>query len=190
MSHSTVNWPTGRLLQVIKSKSVDLQYVLNRNPYIPSALDPGKILTALACVESGFGEDCGPRIEPAYNKGGRYYEANAQVKALIDKWGNWAAGSFGPWQILFVTAVELGFPAGNDPSVLHQPEISVNWVIRYLDHRAINGTRPARCLADIFDAYNSGRSGDKNVPAAYIKKALKAYEDPTAWIADAKRSRS
>jgi len=183
-----MRFTTNQLTACIKKNAVFLTHALRVNPDLAD-LDAGRLLTALACIESGYGVNCGPRHETQYDSGGFYHERSAAVRRAVDRFGSWAACSYGPWQILYTTALELGLPEDTEPATLHHPDLSIPHVIAYLDRRAINrpGIYKARNLAGIFDAYNTGRAHDTNTPHAYIAKGLKAYDDPTPWIEAAKR---
>ena len=183
-----MRFTTNQLTACIKKNARLLDVALAKNPGT-ATLDAGRLLTALACIESGYGANCGPRYEKQYDNGGLYYERSGTVRKAVTRFGRWAACSYGPWQILYTTALELGLPEDTEPASLHHPDLCIPYVIAYLDRRAVNrpGIYKARDLAGIFDAYNTGRAHDANVPTAYIAKGLKAYEDPTPWIEAAKR---
>ena len=149
---------------------------------IETEVDDGALaLAALACCESTFGRNNQPRIEKSYLPGGYYWSRALHVRRLYQRFGKAAAASWGPWQILFVTAWELGY-RGN-PQDLASPEVSLPWVIKYLNDRVLcwGGVT----LEELADAYNSGSFMDSYEPKSYIHKFLQAYEhEAREWLYD------
>lgn len=90
-----VTWPRSAVLQACKGYSALL-------PPIDS-VDPARLLAALAMNESSLGDDCGPRLEPAWDVGGEY-ASNPQQAANLAQFGQAAAKSYGPWQLMFYNA--------------------------------------------------------------------------------------
>ncbi len=129
-------------------------------------LDPRCVLAALASNESRYGANNEPRHEPAYDEGGRYADAMA-----LKRYGRDAACSWGPWQIMFVTAKELGYEGA--PKDLADPETSLPFVIRLINERLI-GRQGAKTLKEIATGYNSG-SIHGNPVARYVGNFLLAY---------------
>lgn len=147
---------------------------------IPSAghdePDPVKVLWAFAGTESSFGRNCTPQHESAYDWGGMYFDAD-HVRDIQKVYGDWGACSYGPFQILYVAAWELGFRGS--PLRLAFPEENIRWAIEYLNRRVIDHpTLPATTLSELPDAYNSGNHVDKNVPKDYIRKWWRHYIEP------------
>lgn len=128
---------------------------------------PGQILWAFAGGESSFGDNCAPRHEKAYCRGGRYYDAT-----LTKKWGCLAHCSYGPWQVLFVN-----YGIGYEPPNLIQGalalELCILMAIRRLNIAIHQGATELRQLAD---AYNSGNFHDDIVPEEYITSVLENYK--------------
>ena len=139
---------------------------------LPFHVDGVALLKAIATVESSFGKHLRPRHEPAYDVGGRYYRRDKMIQKLVGLYGSAAAMSYGPFQIMYPVAVELGFNLSDPPSVLSGFRVNAQYAVRYLNVRAIPG---ATCLEDLFDAYNSGSHWDANIPGSYIEKAMGAY---------------
>ena len=137
-------------------------------------MDPAQLLAALADVESAFGLNTVPNQEPAYDEGGRYYAMAQHVRDLHKTWGSWAACSYGPWQILYVLAWEVGFRGA--PGDLWTAAGSVEWVIRALNARALD--QGAATPEDVGDAWNSGTYRDKNRVENYRRKIAVAYARP------------
>lgn len=135
-----------------------------------SNVDPAVLLAALAFCESSFGKNTTPRVEPAYLPGGRYFQAK-HVQQAYKKYGQAAAASYGPWQVLYITALELGFTGS--PQELAEPETNLEYAIKYINQRILR--RGAKTVAQIADGYNSGNFNDSNVPHSYIRKLVRAY---------------
>lgn len=128
------------------------------------------LLAALAWKESSFGRDGGhPRIEPAYRPNGALHRAH--VPALYALYGDCAAASWSSWQIMFPTAVELGY--AGEPWGLWEDRTAVLWVIAYIE-RAVK--RGAATVEQIADAYNSGSHKDRFVPEAYVRGLRSHYD--------------
>ena len=139
--------------------------------HTPEGIDPAQLLAALAAVESSFGLNAVPNHEPAYDEGGGYYRAAHHVRALHKTWGAWAACSYGPWQILFVTAWEMGFRG--TPSELWSPSGCIEWVVRAMNARIFD--KGATSVEQTADAWNSGSFQDKIWPGGYVKQVMDAY---------------
>lgn len=131
-------------------------------------VDGARLLRALAQVESSFGQNCGPRVEPAYSPGGRYHKGAQQI--WVTEYGSAAAASHGPWQVMFPTAKELGFRITPDDLAL--PEVNGLVAVEYLNIRAKKATN----LEQVARAYNGGNIYAKAVPQSYINKLTLAYE--------------
>lgn len=145
------------------------------------ALDGQKYLLATCGVESSFGKNCGLRTEPAYSPGGLYYKRSPEIQKAFGLYGYAACGSWGPWQIMYPTAAELGF--GGLPWELYGAA-SLPWVIRLLNVRFLPHVEgpEAEIVKQLADAYNSGNSKDQAVPVPYINKVLGYYGRPLAEL--------
>lgn len=130
-----------------------------------TGLDPVALLKAISQVESSYGQNSNSHHEKGYCYGGAYYNS-----ALTKLYGCEAHCSYGPWQVMYPTALEL--MQGIVPYDLQSPETSLVVATMYIN-RAIS--RGADSLEKIADAYNSGSFKDSNVPAAYIAKVQEAY---------------
>jgi Transglycosylase SLT domain len=128
-----------------------------------AGFDPCALLRAIADVESTYGLNSNPRHEPAYCRGGKYFDG------LVTKmYGCAAHCSYGPWQIMFQTALELGFVGA--PEELANPETNAVYCVRYLKSRA----REATSIEQIARCYNGGNI-TAEIPQAYIDKLTAAY---------------
>ena len=135
---------------------------------------PGPLLGAIAHCESSYGiHKFAGRYEPAFGPGGMYFKFNEELKRLYSIYGHFVSMSFGAWQILYVSAQELGF--ADHPCLLMFDEVCIEWAVKYINIRAIK--RGAVTPEQVFDAYNSGNHRDRNIPHAYIAKASKFYRE-------------
>ena len=145
-------------------------------------VDGAKLLIAIAQVESSGGTNAIPRHEQAYSIGGYYYRNAKHVRVLFKEWGDWAACSYSSWQIMFITATELGYTG--TPIDLRKDHIAIPYVVKYLNVRAFDKESfkkdPRSSLDKAADAYNSGSYADKNIPEDYIAKVKAAYIGVTA----------
>lgn len=140
---------------------------------LPFRVVPERLLWAIATIESSAGKLNVPKHESAYAPGGHYYKRSPEVRALWNRWGDWAACSYSSFQILFIVATELGFEGS--PIDLWYDEEACPVVVTFLNERIIK--RSPSNLEDIADAYNSGTFRDQHVPLDYIEKFLKAYDE-------------
>lgn len=92
------------------------------------------------------------------------------MQDLLDTYGSIAACSYGPWQILYVAAWELGYR--EHPLYLWDGYISIIWVLAKLNKIWQGG---ADTVDKILDAYNSGTHKDKIVPESYINRFWSFY---------------
>lgn len=139
-------------------------------------------MDALKAVESSAGLNNYPRIEPAYMPLGaaRIVQGrsvvgtgkafNAVVAHRWQRWGMASACSWGPWQILYHTAADLGY--AEQPWLLWDEYCSSMWVNKRLDKIALRG---AVTVEEFADAWNSGTHKDTIVPKDYIAKVVAAY---------------
>lgn len=132
-----------------------------------------RLLLAIAGNESSFGARREfVRPEAAYAPGGHYYQTAAAVRALWTRWGVLAASSFGSWQVMFVTATELGFTG--HPLLLQRDDVTAPLVEHLIRDRFI-GREGAKTIRDVLDAYNSGNPTDRIVPTTYIADGVAHY---------------
>jgi hypothetical protein len=139
-----------------------------------SIISPRAILKAIAHCETDYGARSYATLhEPAYCYGGLYYKASEDLRHASTLWGCQAHSSYGPWQVLYIVAYELGFR--DDPILLREAHTSIDFVIRVLNRRVADRLADER-PEDFFDAWNSGNPRDKIIPADYIQKALSFYK--------------
>lgn len=120
------------------------------------------------------------RHENGYCYGGLYYKGDGPggrpgddlLRQLTWKWGCLAHESFGPFQILFITAYEHGFR--DDPVRLRDPMVCAEYLVKILNRRLFD-RHPEATVENALDAWNSGQAYDSNVPADYIAEGTKHY---------------
>ena len=136
-----------------------------------------KILWALNMVEASGKPKAKSRFEPNfYNK---YLKGKKNWMEMEKKFGREAiSSSYGPWQIMFPTAVEMGYKGR--PEDLHDPKVSLPYVQKYLTKiQDKHGSDPKKVLS----AYNAGIGGVGSNPD-YTEKAFRFYQQaPSYWSA-------
>jgi len=165
-------------------------------------LNRERLLAALCMQESTGWKDRRPNYEPAFYLGGKF--ANAPLvnhwqtgveDALHEAIGKLVASSFGPWQLMFPVAVELGF--SGHPFELADPYVNIEYAIRYINTRCLDkGLKGLAAGGDetgdgavteddlvlqIADAFNSGTHLDRFKPVDYMKRVLAHYKSPTLF---------
>ena len=151
-------------------------------------LDPGdvnreRLLAALCMKETRGWQNRQPNFEPAYYKGGAYFNAERFNRVglladpiLKDFMGLLSACSFGPFQMMYPVACELGFT--EFPLELADPRINIEFAIRYINARCIpfvTAKKAEDIVAQVADGYNSGNPVDRRVPQIYIDEVLAYY---------------
>jgi hypothetical protein len=130
-----------------------------------------QLLFAIAGRESTFGANCKPRLEPAYDLNGRYFKQDTRQRMLYALFGQDAAKSWGPWQVMLCNA------AGYKPDEMgRDPKKACDAAVKFLN-RFVFGVRGARTLSQILDTYNSGTWRDQESPGVkeYIKVCTRFY---------------
>lgn len=134
----------------------------------------GRLLLAISGVESTFGKRrLFVKMEPGYAPGGHYYKSSSTVRDRWYTYGCLAASSFGSFQIMYITAQELGF--NGHPIDLQQDKICAYWATQLITKRIMK--RGAKTITEVFDAYNTGTHRDHLVPRKYIADAIELYND-------------
>lgn len=134
-------------------------------------LDKAKFLMAVAGVESSYGKNLGPRVEPGYSPGGMYFN-NPGLQDAYKKYGSDASASWGPWQILYIAARELGY--AGVPEALKDPEISGPFVVAKFNRISRNG---ANSVERLLTAWNTGSWKKGATPLEYIAQFWNYYNE-------------
>jgi len=132
-------------------------------------LDLNGVLWALSGVETSFGRNAQQtRYESAYGRNGRYSSED-----LIASYGDHAAMSYGPWQIMFVNAYDAlnGFVRPAELTGITYPAMGAT--VMFLDNRVID--RGADTLEKIADAWNTGSHRDSIRPSARYLRDVETY---------------
>lgn len=148
------------------------------------SLSPVALLRAICQVETSGGARWAATLhEDAYCYGGHYYKGDGRggrmgddaLRDLTGAWGCLAHQSFGPWQVLFITAYEAGYRG--DPVGLRDPRISAPYVVSILNRRVADRmTGDPKPLPDhFFRAWNTGSPDYRGQGQEYVEKAVKAY---------------
>jgi hypothetical protein len=153
----------------------------------PTELVPGvdssRLLRALCLVETDGGRNNCANHEPAYMPAGERFTIEGRIvtgtgkyfnelaRSRWQKFGLPTSASWGPWQILYHTAANLGFTGL--PWDLYAFGTSEPYVKAQLLKIAANG---AASIGDFADAWNSGTFRDDNRVPDYRAKVEKAYE--------------
>lgn len=124
---------------------------------LPSGVDGPQLLWAISGNESSFGFNCTPRYEPAFDRGGPYFDA-----AMINRFGRAAACSFGPWQIMFANC-----PSDYTPEDMADLTKATFATVQFLNHQ-LSRFEPTS-LASIAAIWNGGN------PGAIVKPQVAAY---------------
>jgi len=163
-------------------------------------IEPRALLAALTGNESNWGTDCAPRDEKGYYVGGYYYEnpGNGWLRMLVKKYGRCAASSWGPWQIMYPVAYELGYRGGGfaHPWGLYEPDQCLHWVVEYLNRRVFRFwpsapkpalMAPAMTIQQVGDGYNTGNFRDDHHNPKYESDLAQHYAEAAALYAQVKR---
>lgn len=139
---------------------------------VPESLDGEALLWAVYRCEKYTKGNKVPRFEAAYAPGGVYYNRSTQVRDLFNTWGSWAACSFSDFQILYVTAVELGYEG--PPLALDRNDVAIPFVVKFINLRIL--AKGATSPEEVADAYNSGTFRDDIKPWKYMQKFRRMYD--------------
>lgn len=144
---------------------------------VPEGLNAEAILWAVYGCEHYVPKYNVPRFEPAYAPGGLYYRNSDLVKEKYRLWGRDAACSYSNFQILFITACELGYDG--PPLPLDKDALALLYVVRYINIRIFD--KPGReTVEQVGDAYNSGTHLDRIKPERYMKRFRRFYDKSIA----------
>ena len=139
---------------------------------LPPEIDPYVLLWAIGGVESSFGANNVPRLERNYLPGGRNHRN--EMLPLYEAFGEDAAKSWGPWQVMYCNAVRV-LP-GVEPQAFANPHVGMLAACLWIQGEIVD-RQGARTVEAIGDSYNSGNHKDSFVPLDYIGKLVRHYED-------------
>ncbi|MFT5207392.1 MAG: hypothetical protein ACI9CF_001144 [Candidatus Omnitrophota bacterium] len=150
-------------------------YSHNETNSLHITADEARVLWALNQQEASGRQHVRPRHEPGFYR--RYLKDNSLFKAAEDKYGAQAiSSSYGPWQIMYTTAVQYGYSGA--PEDLSHPATSLPFVLKYI--RRLE-SRFDQNLENVISAYNAGPGGVGTNPyyttrvLSFLKKA------PESW---------
>lgn len=134
-----------------------------------------KILWALNQQEASGRSVVESRFEPDFYK--RYLKDNSLFTAAEIKFGMEAiSSSYGPWQIMYTTAVEMGYRGS--PKELAKASVSLPYVLRYIEK--LKGYFDGN-VQQVLSAYNAGPGGVGTNPI-YTNKVMSYYQKaPASW---------
>jgi hypothetical protein len=157
---------------------------------LPATVNKVRFLAALCRQESSGGRNLGPNFEPSFYVGGRWYEdaivapwRDKAESALADTMVRLCASSWGPWQVMFPTAVHQGY--AGPPWGLHSPPTCIKYAIRFINKRLIGDLESLHSMSELdivralADGYNSGDPDDAIEVKAYRDSVVTFYVDPT-----------
>lgn len=133
------------------------------------------LLHAIAECESSHGaRGLATLHENAYCYKGAYFSGpnGGQLRDLTSKYGCLAHCSYSSWQIMYITAVELGFRG--DPCELRNDAVAIEYVCAFINRRFLD-RYPRIAPSGVADGYNSGNPYDENRPTAYVEEFMAAY---------------
>lgn len=158
------------ILRAIEQEASNLQ--------VTGPFDRRAILAALTDVESGpWGARAEAGLhEPSYDRGGMYYRRH-QID-LVHRYESLAACSYGPFQVLFTKAWELGYRG--HPVGLLDPVICSVYCVKILNSNVADKSR----LEAFADGYNTGNDRDRILPKAnYTENFIQAYDEALEFYA-------
>jgi hypothetical protein len=140
--------------------------------HVPPTIDPVAILRAIAQHElRRLGRWRASLHELSYCYKGKYHTPAMERHDFL--WGCAAHSSWGPWQIMFPTALLRGYEG--DPVRLRDPVVSGPYVAAHINARVLDRFND-ETVEDVFDAWNSGTARDSIDPVEY-KKAVRILYD-------------
>lgn len=162
------------LLNLIRGEDMIARIIKEHAPYLetPEALNSEAILWAVYGCEHYTKRYYAPRFEPAYAPGGLYYRNSKEVRDAYEKWGKSAACSYSNFQILYITATELGYEG--PPLGLDRDSLAIPFVIKYINERIF--ARGAKTVEQVADGYNSGTHLDRLKPIKYMARFRRYYD--------------
>jgi hypothetical protein len=163
-----MNWTQAQVQAACRQygPSLNVKNIVDSYEY---PLDGVKLLWALSGEESTWGANCGPRFEPEY-----WNHPSPAQKPLNAEYGQAAAMSYGPWQVLYVNCVRFGTPGQIDGDINLSAQAAVSFINSYI----IKAVRASN-LPEIARAYNSGNIIEPMSIGVmeYVEKVCGYYEN-------------
>lgn len=105
---------------------------------------------------------------------GRNYDRSGPAQARWAEHGIWSCASYGPWQMLYHTAADMGYDG--HPAHLNDESIAKWWATRLLQRIEARGAQSVRQFAD---AWNTGNHRDDYHNKEYEDNIVRYYEEAT-----------
>jgi hypothetical protein len=163
------------LLELIRGEDMIARIIKEHAPYLeaPPQLNKEALLWAVYGCEHYTKKYFEPRFEPAYAPGGIYFRNSGAVREEHEKWGRSASCSYSNFQILYITATELGY--SGPPLGLDRDSLAIPFVIKYINERIF--TKPgSETVEQVADGYNSGTHLDRLKPIKYMARFRRYYD--------------
>lgn len=147
-------------------------------------VDLVKAKRAIEVVETNSGANSYPRFERAYAPKNQWFTIqghmvmgtgtawNGIVKDRWDRWGMASACSYGPAQLLYHTAADMGLMA--HPAILWEQPTQHDYYVNMRLAKLVK--MGADTIEKLADGWNSGNPNDANVPTDYVAKVKAAYD--------------
>lgn len=134
-----------------------------------------KLLWALNRQEASGKATIASRYEPGFYN--RYIKGRKKYRHLETRFGGRAvASSYGPWQIMYLTAYEMGYRG--KPEDLSNAATSLPYVLKYVNFlRKKLGNDPSAVIS----AYNAGPGGIGSNPRYTSKVIAYLRNAPSDW---------
>ena len=167
------------LTKIIRGEDMITRVIQEHAPYLetPKGLNKEAVLWAVYGCEHYTKRYYFPRYEPAYAPEGLYYRNSREVRDAYDRWGKSAACSYSNFQILYITATELGY--SGPPLGLDRDSIAIPFVIKYINERIFAKPRH-ETVEQVADGYNSGTHLDRLKPLKYMERFRRYYDKAIA----------
>lgn len=132
-------------------------------------------LMALMGAESSYGTDNVPRFEYSYSRSSIAFKRSKLLQEGYEKWGDLCAMSYGPTQILWIVAKELGYP--DHPLNLWSAVVSLPYTCDLLKKNFAKGAHSVEALAASYNAGAGVIAKPKDWPTKYVQKVVGYYGD-------------
>lgn len=140
---------------------------------LPFENDSRRLLLAFAEIESSIGK-YNFRYEPAYGLSGLYYRKSKALQEAYDVFGPFVAMSYGPFQIMYCVAMELGYKG--HPLKLTDGNESIRWVCQLMNRHGKKGAANLKLLASAYNGGNINAWKSNEAVLKYTQKIEAAYD--------------